>query len=231
MEVPKSKPLKRKRSVPSSSKASSSTSIQKHRHLQAEAEEAVRGMASDNDDNLSQRQLDYEVTWSTILDKHSLHDSSQTFNHTRVFNYEAWHNSQNTIISKYAKSKGYTAYPPTYVPAILTCSKKNEIRKFSIREPSDWDSVEAILDRWSNLKLKNLVVKLENKWSRHPLEDDTSEESSVRDDVLESEADNAPPKKKSKGNKPLKVQHELNSSVVTCCLHIIAIRDTLLQRN
>lgn len=88
-------------------------------------------------------------------------------------------------------------YPPHFV-AGLTCSKKGEVRKFSIHELANWELFEAMLDRWNDLKLKNFVIRLENEWSRHPQDDQTSEEgSSVEDDVHESEAEEeAPPRKK-----------------------------------
>lgn len=56
--------------------------------LQAEAEQTVKDMVSDNDENLSQKQLQYEITWYTKIDERPMHGSSQTFNRTRAFSYE-----------------------------------------------------------------------------------------------------------------------------------------------
>lgn len=86
-------------------------------------------MVSENDDDLDQRRLDHEVTWCTRLDERPRHESFQPFDRTREFDYEAWHNSQNKIISTYAERKGYTAYDPTYVTATVTCRKKNRGQK------------------------------------------------------------------------------------------------------
>ena len=119
-------------------------------------------MVSDNDDDLSQRALDYEVTWCTKFDGRPLHESSFTYTRTRTFDYESWHNGENQLVSKFAERKGYTAYSLSNVTATLSCSKKGEVRKSSIHELANWTQVEAMRDRWNDLKLKNLVVKLEN---------------------------------------------------------------------